>query len=172
MVSKVEETLSDSKGSFRKTSVMPFCLENTNITNPLNLKSLNVICNGIVKPLLAANGLGLAKLGLLLRYVLSGFACTFVLSVKNASPVYVILNMPLKRSSARSPISRMSRSGGVEPTLSSVTRMSETMMGGFGVLFRAVVRRSRARVVSKVCGDQLKLKAIAFCTVFARSYRI
>jgi hypothetical protein len=47
--------------------------------------------------------------------------------------------MPRNRSSARSPISRISSSGGVVPRLSSVTMMSSTMMAGLGDLFSAVV---------------------------------
>jgi hypothetical protein len=38
--------------------------------------------------------------------------------------------------------------------------MSSTMMGGFGDLFKAVVSMSRAREVSAMSGDQLKLNAI------------
>lgn len=71
---------------------------------------------------------------------------TRVFSVRKASPEYVILKMPLNRSSARSPISRISSSGGTEPRLNSVTRMSSTIIGGFGDLFKAVVSRSRARL--------------------------
>ena len=41
--SNVEETLSDSRGSFRKTKVMPFCLEKTRMTKPDNLISDKVI---------------------------------------------------------------------------------------------------------------------------------
>ena len=64
MESKVEETLRDSRGSFRKTSVRPFCLEKTNIMKPDNLISDNVIDNGIVSPAAAANGWGEVKVGL------------------------------------------------------------------------------------------------------------
>ena len=86
MLSKVLDTFKLSRGSFRKTSVIPFCLLKTKITNPDNRISDNVICKGIVKPLPAANGLGLAKVGLVLRKVLSGLACTLVLRVRYASP--------------------------------------------------------------------------------------
>lgn len=41
-----------------------------------------------------------------------------------------------------------------------MTMMSSTMMGGLGDLFRAVVSMSRAREVSAMSGDQLKLKAM------------
>ena len=58
MESKVEETLRDSRGSFRKTRVNPFCLEKTNIINADNLISDNVICKGIVNPEDAASGWG------------------------------------------------------------------------------------------------------------------
>lgn len=64
MESKVEETLSDSRGSFRKTKVNPFCLEKTTIMNADNLNSDNVICSGIVRPEDAANGWGEVKDGL------------------------------------------------------------------------------------------------------------
>ena len=64
MESKVEETLRDSRGSFRKTRVRPFCLEKTNIMKPDNLISDNVIDNGIVSPAAAANGWGDVKVGL------------------------------------------------------------------------------------------------------------
>lgn len=69
--------------------------------------------------------------------------------------------MPLNLSSARSPISSISSSGGVEPRFNSVTRMSSTMIGGFGDLFKAFVSISLARDVSAISGDQLKLNAIA-----------
>lgn len=45
-----------------------------------------------------------------------------------------------------SPISSISRSGGTEPRLSSLTKMLSTMIGGLGDLLRAVVRSSCARV--------------------------
>lgn len=38
--------------------------------------------------------------------------------------------------------------------------MSSTMIGGFGVLFRAFVSMSLAREVSAMSGDQLKLNAM------------
>lgn len=50
--SKVEETLSDSSGSFRKTTVIPFCFEKTKMTKPDNLKSERVIWRGIVNGVL------------------------------------------------------------------------------------------------------------------------
>lgn len=52
--SNVEETFSDSSGSFRKTTVMPFCFEKTRTTNPESLKSERVICRGIVSGVLYA----------------------------------------------------------------------------------------------------------------------
>jgi len=58
----------------RKTSVKPFCLEKTKIINADNLKSDNVICNGIVKPDEAASGCGDVKSGFEKRYVFKGFA--------------------------------------------------------------------------------------------------
>jgi hypothetical protein len=152
--------LRDSSGSFRKTNVRPFWRENTRITKPDNRISDNVICRGIVKPDAAARGCGEANDGFVERYVLSGLACTLVLSVKKASPAYDILNMPLNLSSARSPISSISKSGGVSPRFNSVTMMSSTMMGGFGDLLRAAVSISRAREVSAISGDQLKLNAM------------
>lgn len=68
--------------------------------------------------------------------------------------------MPLNLSSARSPISRISNSGGIEPRFNSFTIMSSTMIGGFGDLLSAAVNISFALVVSAISGDQLKLKAI------------
>lgn len=50
MESKVDDTFNDSRGSFRKTKVMPFCLEYTSITNPESFMSERVICKGIVNP--------------------------------------------------------------------------------------------------------------------------
>lgn len=87
-----------------------------------------------------------------------GLACTLVFNVRKASPVYDILKMPRNRSSARSPISKISRSGGVAPKFSSETMISSTMMGGLGDLFNAAVSISFAREVSAMSGDQLKLK--------------
>jgi hypothetical protein len=84
--SKVDDTLSDSRGSFRKTSVRPFCFEKTSITKPDNLISDSVIWSGIVRPDAAARGCGDANAGLVERYVLSGLAWTRVFSVKKASP--------------------------------------------------------------------------------------
>lgn len=63
MESKVDETLRDSSGSFRKTRVRPFCLEKTNIMNAESLISDKVICSGMVRPEDAANGWGDAKDG-------------------------------------------------------------------------------------------------------------
>ena len=131
------------------------------MTNPDRRISERVICRGIVRPEAAAKGWGEAKSGFVDKYVLSGFAWTFVLRVRKASPAYDILKMPLNLSSARSPISSISSSGGVVPRFSSVTMMSSTMIGGLGDLFRAVVSMSRARDVSAISGDQLKLKAMA-----------
>jgi hypothetical protein len=64
MESKVDETLRDSRGSFRKTRVRPFCFEKTRIMNADNLISDNVIESGIVSPVAAARGFGDVKLGL------------------------------------------------------------------------------------------------------------
>lgn len=58
IASKVDDTLSDSKGSFRKTSVRPFCLEKTNMMKADNLISESVICKGMVRPEEAARGCG------------------------------------------------------------------------------------------------------------------
>jgi hypothetical protein len=162
MESKVDETLSDSRGSFLKTSVMPFWREKTNITKPESRISDNVMARGIVKPDAAASGCGDANDGFVDKYVFSGFACTLVFRVKKASPEYDILKMPLNLSSAKSPISRISKSGGVSPKFNSVTIMSSTMMGGFGDLLRAAVSISLAREVSAMSGDQLKLKAMMY----------
>jgi hypothetical protein len=56
--SKVDETLIDSKGSLRKTSVRPFCREKTRIMKAESLISERVICRGIVNPDDAARGCG------------------------------------------------------------------------------------------------------------------
>jgi hypothetical protein len=64
MESKVEETLRDSRGSLRKTSVKPFCFENTKIINADSLISDKVIDIGIVSDEAAARGFGDVKLGL------------------------------------------------------------------------------------------------------------
>ena len=56
MESKVEETFRDSRGSLRKTSVKPFCLEKTSMINADSLMSDKVIFRGIVKPEAAASG--------------------------------------------------------------------------------------------------------------------
>jgi hypothetical protein len=58
MESKVDETLSDSSGSFRKTRVRPFCLENTKMMKAESLISDSVMDKGIVKPDAAASGWG------------------------------------------------------------------------------------------------------------------
>ena len=58
IASKVEDTLSDSSGSFRKTSVRPFCFENTSMIKADSLISDSVICRGIVRPEEAARGCG------------------------------------------------------------------------------------------------------------------
>lgn len=63
MESKVEETLSDSSGSLRKTRVRPFCLEKTRIMKADSLISDSVIWSGIVNPEDAANGCGDVKDG-------------------------------------------------------------------------------------------------------------
>jgi hypothetical protein len=64
MESKVDETLSDSSGSFRKTNVKPFCLENTKMIKADSLKSDKVIWSGMVRPDEAARGCGEVKSGL------------------------------------------------------------------------------------------------------------
>lgn len=46
----MEETLSDSRGSFLNTKVKPFCLEKTRMMKADSLISERVICNGMVKP--------------------------------------------------------------------------------------------------------------------------
>lgn len=56
------------------------------MTKPDNLMSDSVICKGMVRPLAAASGDGLAKVGLVERYVFKGFAWTRVLRVRKASP--------------------------------------------------------------------------------------
>lgn len=52
----MEETLIDSRGSFRKTRVSPFCREKTSIIKAESLISDKVIWSGIVKPDAAARG--------------------------------------------------------------------------------------------------------------------
>lgn len=74
MESKVDETLRDSRGSFRKTIVNPFCFEKTRIMKADSLISDNVICKGIVRLEAAASGCGDVKLGFAERYVFKGFA--------------------------------------------------------------------------------------------------
>lgn len=64
MESNVEETFRDSKGSFRKTNVRPFCFENTRMIKAESLISDRVILRGIVRPAAAASGSGEAKDGL------------------------------------------------------------------------------------------------------------
>ena len=63
----MDETLSDSRGSFRKTSVRPFCLENTSIMKAESLNSDKVICRGMVRLEEAASGWGEVKEGLVER---------------------------------------------------------------------------------------------------------
>lgn len=58
MESKVDETLSDSRGSLRKTNVRPFWRENTKIMKADILNSDRVICKGIVRLEEAASGCG------------------------------------------------------------------------------------------------------------------
>ena len=74
MASKVEDTLSDSRGSFLKTRVIPFWLEYTRMMNAESLISESVICIGMVRPEAAANGCGEVNEGVVERYVFSGFA--------------------------------------------------------------------------------------------------
>ena len=63
MASNVDETLSDSRGSLRKTRVRPFCLEKTRMMKADNFISERVICKGIVRPEEAASGCGELKEG-------------------------------------------------------------------------------------------------------------
>ena len=67
MESNVEETFKDSRGSFRKTRVIPFCFEKTSMMKADNLMSESVILRGIVSPEAAARGSGDAKEGLVDR---------------------------------------------------------------------------------------------------------
>lgn len=57
-MSNVDETLSDSNGSFRKTSVIPFAFEKTRMIKPVNRNCERVICSGMVKGEEAASGIG------------------------------------------------------------------------------------------------------------------
>ena len=59
----MDETLRDSKGSFLKTSVRPFCRENTRMMKAESLNSERVICKGIVRLAEAASGCGDVKEG-------------------------------------------------------------------------------------------------------------
>lgn len=51
----MEDTLSDSRGSFLKTSVKPFCLEKTSMMKADSLMSERVIWSGMVKPALGTS---------------------------------------------------------------------------------------------------------------------
>lgn len=73
----MEETFSDSSGSFRKTIVRPFCFEKTNIINADSLISERVIWRGIVRPEEAARGCGDVNEGLVDKYVFNGLAWGF-----------------------------------------------------------------------------------------------
>ena len=68
------------------------------------------------------------------------FTCTFVCKTMCASPEYFNLNTPRNLSSPSSPISNISRSGGVVPRLNSLTTMLSVMMGGIGAFESAEVR--------------------------------
>jgi len=70
----VEETLRDSRGSFLKTSVRPFCRENTKMMKAESLNSESVICKGMVRLEEAARGWGDVNKGRVDRYVFSGLA--------------------------------------------------------------------------------------------------
>lgn len=83
MESKVEETLRDSRGSFRKTKVRPFCLEKTTMIKADSLISDKVIDKGIVRLAAAANGCGDVNEGLAERYVFNGFAYVVILAIYN-----------------------------------------------------------------------------------------
>lgn len=74
MESKVEETLRDSRGSLRKTSVTPFWREKTRMMKAESLMAERVILSGIVRPEAAASGSGEAKVGRVERNVFSGLA--------------------------------------------------------------------------------------------------
>lgn len=65
--SNVDETFSDSRGSFRKTRVIPFAFEKTRMMNPDSRKSESVICSGIVSGAEAARGVGDVKDGVVER---------------------------------------------------------------------------------------------------------
>lgn len=56
--SNVDDTLRDSRGSFRKTRVIPLALENTRMMKPERRKSDSVICRGMVRGDDAARGVG------------------------------------------------------------------------------------------------------------------
>jgi ribosome biogenesis SPOUT family RNA methylase Rps3 len=58
IVSNVEETLRDSRGSLRKTRVIPLAFENTRIMKPERRNCDSVICSGIVSGDDAASGIG------------------------------------------------------------------------------------------------------------------
>lgn len=60
----MDDTFRDSSGSFRKTSVKPFCLEKTRMMNADSLMSDKVILRGMVRPDAAARGCGEANEGL------------------------------------------------------------------------------------------------------------
>lgn len=59
----MDDTLRDSRGSFRKTRVRPFCREKTRMMNADSLNSERVICKGIVRLDDAARGCGEVKEG-------------------------------------------------------------------------------------------------------------
>ena len=67
MESNVDDTFKDSRGSFRKTRVRPFCLEKTSIIKADSLNSERVICKGIVRLDDAAKGCGDVKEGFVER---------------------------------------------------------------------------------------------------------
>lgn len=72
--SKVDETLRDSSGSLRKTSVKPFCREKTSMMKAESLISDKVICNGMVRPASAARGCGDVKDGFENKWLFRGLA--------------------------------------------------------------------------------------------------
>ncbi|KAG4305977.1 hypothetical protein PORY_000887 [Pneumocystis oryctolagi] len=96
ILSKVLETRTDSTGSLRKTKVTPFALENTKIIIPDNLKFDKRRNIGTI------NG-----------------------ASAETSPVYFNLNNPRKRSSARSPISKIS----IDPIFNSFTSILSAIIG-------------------------------------------
>ena len=143
-LSNVELTWTPSSGSFLNTSVMPLLRDTTSTTIARSFMDESRTRIGTTSGL-AAKSMPRDAAGLLNRPgsvcppVASGFACTVVDSTRYASPAYVSWKMPRKRSLLRSPISRISSSGGTVPILSSCTWISPTITLGFGPRFSAVL---------------------------------